>query len=74
MKLVELREELSDILVEHGDIEVYCECDHGQWPENVFCIQVVYVYEGEVIGVVGDEDDIDPDNNLSLCEKAVKIN
>lgn len=50
MNIRELIEELE--LAGASTLPVMCQCDHGQWPENVYSVQVLY-------RVRGSEDDSD---------------
>lgn len=49
MNLHELIDELSKLTTwpDRGpDMPVMCQCDHGQWPEGVYCVQVFYRLRG----------------------------
>ncbi|AEC53235.1 hypothetical protein SCRM01_289 [Synechococcus phage S-CRM01] len=57
MNLHELIDELNKIVEPNWpdrgkNLPVMCQCDHGQWPENIYSVQLFY-------RVRGSEDDSD---------------
>jgi hypothetical protein len=58
MKLSELIREMESVLKKEGDLEVWCECDHGQQPENVYQTGVSYLIEDGSESYYINEDDL----------------
>lgn len=55
MNLIELLNQLNEINIgvpsnlvhgPGGSLPVMCECDHGQWPEDVYSVEVLYRVRG----------------------------
>jgi hypothetical protein len=76
MKLSELITEMESVLKEEGDLEVWCECDHGQWPENVYQASVSYFIEDGSQSHCIHEDDVEEyrDNYGDQVQKVFFIN
>lgn len=47
MNLSEFIDELKEIQEQYTEkLPVMCQCDHGQWPENIYSIQIFYRVRG----------------------------
>ena len=66
MKVTKLIEELTKLKVEHGDVDVRLQCDHGQELMKATWAGVSYIDDDSYMPTTSDE--IDDDCNIKVIE------